>query len=124
MIFVLMCIGLIAVAAASPAAAYRYSGGAHQLGDLHYFKRQLMWVMLGLPVMLGVSMLSRKWALRLALAGTLLLMLLLALVPCIGKEAHGAHRWIADGGFLIHHSAFLKPLFIYPNARLPLLGTD
>src|SRR3546814_13027434 len=76
MIFVLMCIGLIAVAAASPAAAYRYSGGAHQLGDLHYFKRQLMWVMLGLPVMLGVSMLSRKWALRLALAGTLMFILL------------------------------------------------
>src|SRR3546814_4010706 len=45
LIFVLMCIGLIAVAAASPAAAYRYSGGAHQLGDLHYFKGQLRWVM-------------------------------------------------------------------------------
>src|SRR3546814_10613861 len=69
-----------------------------------------MWVMLGLPVMLGVSMLSRKWALRLALAGTLLFMLLLALVPFIGKEANGAHRWIGAGGFLIQPSEFLKPL--------------
>src|SRR3546814_15516386 len=71
-----------------------------------------MWVMLGLPVMLGVSMLSRKWALRLALAGTLLFMLLLALVPFIGKEANGAHRWIGAGAFLIQPSEFLKPLFI------------
>lgn len=124
MIFVLMCIGLIAVAAASPAAAYRYSGGAHQLGDLHYFKRQLMWVMLGLPVMLGVSMLSRKWALRLALAGTLLFMLLLALVPFIGKEANGAHRWIGVGGFLIQPSEFLKPLFIVTTAWLLALGHE
>src|SRR3546814_20560983 len=88
MIFVLMCIGLIAVAAASPADAYRYSGGAHQLGDLHYFKRQLMWVMLGLPVMLGGAMPSRKWAPQMALAGTLLFMQQPALDPFIGMEEH------------------------------------
>src|SRR3546814_17854444 len=71
-----------------------------------------MWVMLGLPVMLGVSMLSRKWALRRALSGTLLFMLLLALVPYIGKEANGAHRWIGAGSFLIQPSAFLTQLFL------------
>src|SRR3546814_16210393 len=83
-----------------------------------------MCVMLGLPVMLGVSVLSRKWSLRLALAGTLLFMLLLALVPFIGKEANGAHRWIGVGGFLIQPSEFLKPLFIVPTAWLLALGHE
>src|SRR3546814_15148518 len=83
-----------------------------------------MCVMLGLPVMLGVSVLSRKWSLRLALAGTLLFMLLLALVPFIGKEANGAHRWIGVGGFLIQPSEFLKPLFIVTTAWLLALGHE
>lgn len=124
MVFVLICFGLIAVAAASPAAAYRYSGGSHQLGQLHYFKRQLIWVMLALPVMLGVSMLTRKWALRLSLGGAALFTLLLALVPFIGKEANGAHRWIGAGSFLIQPSEFLKPLFIVSTAWLFTLGLD
>src|SRR3546814_6176011 len=112
MIFVLMCIGLIAVAAASPAAAYRYSGGAHQLGQLHYFKQQLLWVMLGLPVMLGVSMLTRKFALRLSNGGTAAFTFMLALVPFIGQAAKGAHQWLGFGGFLLLHSAFLTPPFL------------
>ena len=124
MVFVLICFGLIAVAAASPAAAYRYSGGVHQLGQLHYFKRQVLWVLLGLPVMLGVSMLTRKWALRLSLAGAALFTLLLALVPFIGKEANGAHRWIGAGSFQIQPSEFLKPLFIVSTAWLLALGLE
>src|SRR3546814_21080063 len=81
-------------------------------------------VMLGLAWMLGVSMLSRKVSLRLALAGTLLLMLLLALGPFIGKEAKGALRWIGAGGFLIQPSEFLKPLFIVTTAWLLALGHE
>ncbi len=124
MVFVLICFGLIAVAAASPAAAYRYSGGTHQLGQLHYFKRQLLWVLLGLPVMLGVSMLTRKWALRLALGGTALFTFLLLLVPFIGHSANGAHRWIGAGSLQIQPSEFLKPLFIVTTAWLLALGQE
>lgn len=124
MVFVLICSGLIAVAAASPAAAYRYSGGTHQLGQLHYFKRQIIWVLLGLPVMLGVSMLTRKWALRLALGGTAFFTFLLVLVPFIGSVANGAHRWIGAGGFQIQPSEFLKPLFIVTTAWLLALGNE
>jgi cell division protein FtsW len=42
---VLISIGLIAVAAASPAAATRYSGGRVTSTPLHYFYRQLVWIM-------------------------------------------------------------------------------
>ena len=39
---ILIGIGLIAVAAASPAVAERYSGGTVRLNSLHYFYRQLL----------------------------------------------------------------------------------
>jgi len=41
LISVLIAIGLIAVAAASPAAAQRYSGGNIRFNELYYFWRQL-----------------------------------------------------------------------------------
>src|SRR3712207_6651752 len=92
MVLMLIGIGLIAVAAASPAASHRYSGGDVQLGDLHYFKRQVFWVLAGLPVMLGVSMLTTAWARRLSIIGTVVFLLALAAVPLVGSEANGAMR--------------------------------
>ena len=41
LIAVLIAIGLIAVAAASPAAAQRYSGGNVRFSELYYFYRQI-----------------------------------------------------------------------------------
>lgn len=118
MVLLLMGVGLIAVAAASPAAAHRYSGGSVQLGDLHYFKRQVFWVLAGLPVMLGTSMLNIVWARRLAIFGTFAFLAALAVVPFIGSEANGAVRWISLGGFQFQPSEFLKPLFIVFSAWL------
>ena len=65
----LIAIGLIAVAAASPASAVRYSGDKHKIAPLYYFWRQLMWVGVSLPVMIGVSMLPVTMARRLAVSG-------------------------------------------------------
>ena len=50
LVAVLIGIGLIAVAAASPAAGQRYSGGSVRFAELHYFYRQLMWIAVSLPV--------------------------------------------------------------------------
>ena len=58
LVAVLISIGLIAVAAASPAAATRYSGAAATFAPLHYFYRQMVWIVVAMPVMIGVSMLS------------------------------------------------------------------
>src|SRR5688572_16728555 len=69
LVAVLVGIGLIAVAAASPAAADRYSGGSVRFSELHYFWRQLAWIAIGIPVMIGISMLSRERARRLSLFG-------------------------------------------------------
>lgn len=116
LVLVLIGIGLIAVAAASPAAAHRYSGGSVRLDDMYYFKRQLFWILLGVPLMLGVSMLTVPWAKRLSLIGTVVFIVALAAVPFFGVEANGAVRWLALGGFQLQPSEFLKPLFAVTSA--------
>src|SRR5436305_5357429 len=69
LISVLIAIGLIAVAAASPAAGQRYSGGNVHFSELYYFWRQLAWIGVGIPVMIGISMMPRERARRLSLFG-------------------------------------------------------
>lgn len=112
LVTILISIGLIAVAAAAPAAAQRYSGGDVIVSPLAYFWKQLFWVALGLPVMIGVSMLPTQLARRLALSGAAFFSVMLACVPLIGVEKNGAMRWIGVGIGQFQPSEFLKPLFV------------
>jgi cell division protein FtsW len=114
----LIAIGLIAVAAASPAAAHRYSGGDVHFSELYYFWRQLAWIAIGIPVMIGISMMPRERARRLSLAGAALFFALLILVPIIGPEHNGARRWIEFGVGQVQPSEFLKPFFVIAMAWL------
>jgi cell division protein FtsW len=115
---VLIAIGLIAVAAASPAAGQRYSGTGVTFAPLYYFYRQLVWIVVALPVMIGVSMLSRTRARRLCLIGTVFFIGLLFLVPIMGIERNGAVRWLSVGFTQFQPSEFLKPMFIVSIAWL------
>ena len=114
----LIAIGLLGVAAASPAAAQRYSGGSVTFPPLHYFWRQLIWIGLGLPVMVGVSMLPREVAKRWALSGASFFTVLMIFVPLIGPEVNGAQRWIGVGFAQFQPSEFLKPCFAVAMAWL------
>lgn len=110
LVFALMAIGTVAVAAASPSSARRLSTSETTLADLYFYWAHLRWQIVGLAVMLGASCLSRDNARRLGilLAGGMLGALLL--VPLIGYEVNGARRWIRFGlGF--QPSEFLKPGF-------------
>ncbi|WP_244552408.1 FtsW/RodA/SpoVE family cell cycle protein [Allosphingosinicella indica] len=118
LVAVLISIGLVAVAAASPAAAMRYSGGAIHYAPLHYFYRQLVWIMAGIPVMIAVSMLPKPTARRLCLIGTGFFIFCLMLVPVIGQEVNGARRWLGFSFAQFQPSEFLKPLFIVTLAWL------
>src|SRR6195952_655012 len=118
LVFILISVGLIAVAAASPAAADRYSGGNVTVAPLHYFWRQLGWVALGIPVMIGVSMLPTQIARRFALCGAAFFSLMLVLVPLIGSETNGARRWIGFGIAQFQPPEFLKPFFVVSLAWL------
>jgi cell division protein FtsW len=124
LVAVLISIGLIAVAAASPAAGQRYSGGDISFTPLHYFYRQLMWIVLAVPVMIAVSMLPKAKARRLCLAGTALFTALLVLVPVIGNEVNGARRWIGFGFAQFQPSEFLKPMFIVSIAWILSLRSE
>ncbi|MEA1015701.1 putative peptidoglycan glycosyltransferase FtsW [Sphingosinicella sp. LY1275] len=112
LVAVLISIGLIAVAAASPAAAQRYSGGDFSYAPLHYFYRQLVWIIAAVPVMIGVSMLPKATARRLCLVGAVVFTGFLVLVPFVGNEVNGARRWLGFGFAQFQPSEFLKPMFI------------
>ncbi len=114
----LIAIGLVAVAAASPASAVRYSGEHTHIPPLYYFWRQLMWVGVSLPILFGVSMLPVNAARRFALVGAVLFAVLLAVTWKFGVQVNGARRWIGVGVAQFQPSEFLKPFFIVAVAWL------
>jgi cell division protein FtsW len=118
LVTILIGVGLIAVAAASPAAGVRYSGSGVTVASRYYFWMQLAWTMMAVPVMLVVSALPQKAARRMALILGLFFLLCLALVPVIGSTANGATRWIAIGPAKFQPSEFLKPMFAVGMAWL------
>ena len=122
---VLLGIGLIAVAAASPASAQRYSGGSVRFSELHYFYRQIIWIAAGIPVMIGISMMPRERARRLSLFGAAFFFVMLIFVPVLGAEVNGARRWINLGIGQVQPSEFLKPFYVVAMAwLLSLRETD
>ncbi len=118
LIMVLVTIGLVAVAAASPVAAIDRSTSAVSVDPLLYFYRQLLWVGLGIPMMLGISMLERDHARRLAIGLALFFAFTLLLVPLLGTSINGARRWIDLPGMRFQPSEFLKPTYIVAMAWL------
>src|SRR4051794_38086724 len=118
LITLLIAIGLIAVAAASPAAAQRYSGGNVHFSELYYFYRQIAWIAVGVPVMIIISMMSRGRARLFSLVGAAIFFGFLILVPIVAPEHNGARRWIEFGLGQVQPSEFLKPFFVVAMAWL------
>jgi len=111
LMLLLIAIGLLSVAAASPATARRLSTSATELSPLYFFYKQLIWTMVGVPVMLIISMAPKEQAKRFSIVAFCLFLVLLLLLPIIGKEVNGAQRWIGAGFASIQPSEFLKPLY-------------
>lgn len=116
LIAVLIAIGLVAVAAASPVSALKQSTTTESITPLYYLYRQLAWVMVGVPVMLVISMLPKEQARRFGIYGTITFLALLFLVPILGNEVNGSQRWLGSGMFRLQPSEFLKPFFIITSA--------
>lgn len=111
LMLVLIAVGLLAVAAASPAGARRLSSSQIELPELYFFYRQLLWVVIGVPLMLFVSMYPREQARRFAVIGFGVFFVLLMMVPILGREVNGSQRWIGPGFAGLQPSEFLKPFF-------------
>ncbi len=105
LVLLLMALGTVAVAAASPAA-----GNQYDVAELSFFKRHIVFQMIGVVVMVAVSFASREEARRIGILLAVVMLFLLFLVPIIGVEKNGARRWL-DLGLSLQPSEFLKPGF-------------
>ena len=110
LVLMLMAIGSIAVAAASPASARRLSTAAVKLEEMHFLVLHLRWQLLGLMAMLAASLLPRDMARRAGILLGFAMLAALMLVPLIGTTVNGAQRWL-NLGVSLQPSEFLKPAF-------------
>ena len=109
----LVLFGGFLVMTASPAVAERINVSSN-----YFIIRHLMFLLPGLALMFGISLLTPRQVLLLAFllfAGS---MVALVLTPIIGPEIKGARRWIHLLGLSIQPSEFVKPAFIVLNAWL------
>lgn len=113
--FLWMFIGLAVLFSAS------YPSADAQHGDgLYYFKRQLIWAVLGL---IGFNLAVRSplryllgtahWFLILFLG-----FILVTLIPGVGTTVNGATRWLALGPVPLQPSELIKPFLILQSARV------
>lgn len=110
-----LSIGLIALFSASyPVAEAEFGDG------LYYFKRQLVWVLLGMG---GFSLIVRSPIRKICQIShwvflILLGLIFLTLIPGVGTTINGATRWLSIGPFLLQPSELIKPFLILQSARL------
>ena len=110
-LLVLIAIGSILVTAGSPPVAKRLD-----LPPFYFVHRHQVFLLLGLAVMLFVSLLPPVAIRRLAVLGFCGSIALMFLVPVIGVQTKGAHRWIDIAGLSIQPSEFMKPCFAIVTA--------
>jgi len=90
----LLAIGAVMVASSSIAVA---ENTVHD--SFYYFKRHVLFIVLGAVIAAGLMNLSTDWVSRLSRPALILgiLSLVLVLIPGIGVEVNGAKRWINLG---------------------------
>ncbi|NEO27865.1 MAG: FtsW/RodA/SpoVE family cell cycle protein [Kamptonema sp. SIO4C4] len=105
--------GLVVLFSASyPVADAEYGDG------LYYFKRQLIWVLLG---MVGFNIIVRsplRYLLGCAKWGVWILLglVLLTLVPGMGTTVNGATRWVSIASIPLQPSELIKPFLVLQSA--------
>jgi cell division protein FtsW len=110
---VLALVGVLVVLAASPPVA-----ATLRLPAEHFVVKHVIFLIPAGFVLVGVSLLSARGCLRLAVGMLAVFGLLLALTPVLAPEIKGARRWIALGGQLLQPSEFVKPALAVVSAWL------
>ncbi len=103
LILVLLVVGLIMMFSASYPVAY------YRMGDSFYFlKRQLLFAVIGVLLMIGISYIDYHNLHRFAYFFLGLSYIALLLVLVLPANEDGVHRWIGVGGYGIQASEFSK----------------
>lgn len=108
-VLALLGIGVVMVYSSSSVKAEMIYGDS-----LYFLRRQASWAAIGVALMIFFSKIEyrvwRKWA-KIVFAINVT-MLVLVMVPGIGKVVNGARRWIGFGPFSIQPSEFMKIAFV------------
>lgn len=110
---VLIGLGAIMVAAASPPVAERIN-----LPEYHFIQRHLILLVPAVGILITCSTLSVSWVRRLSLLVLLASLAATAATLVIGVEIKGATRWLSLPGMTLQPSEFLKPAFVVAAAWL------
>jgi cell division protein FtsW len=107
-VMALICIGLVMVYSASSFVSAQLYGDAS-----YFFQKQLLWVIIGIPVMLITMRIDYRHWRRFSLVGMVILLPLLILVLTrFGSGAYGASRWLAVGSFFSFQPSELAKLVL------------
>lgn len=106
LVMVVIAIGAILTATASPAVAERI--GVH---PLYFINKQLIFLIASVGIICTVSMMDKSWIRKLSPVGFVISAVLLVVVLFIGNEAKGATRWLNILGFSLQPSELLKPFY-------------
>ncbi len=110
MLLLLIAVGLVFVLVASGPQAQRLAHSRHAtLSPLHFFNRQLIFAVLGMILMIGVSFLSRITVRRLCAVALPIVLMATFATLFLGADTKGATRWIPIFGVDLQPSEFLKP---------------
>ncbi len=100
----LLTIGLIMVLSASSVYSFKY----HEGDSYAVVKRQLMWVIIGVPCAWIASRVSHQWVRRMAYPAFSVSLVLLLLTAFIGVERNGNTNWLGVGPLVIQPSEIAK----------------
>lgn len=105
-IFIIMTVGMVLVVAGSPPVAKRIN-----LSDFYFVNRHYIFLIIAAFVMLVISIFPPVLIRRFAVLGLMGSIFLMVLVPFVGEQTKGAHRWVNLFGISVQPSEFMKPFF-------------
>lgn len=104
-VILLVFFGLFMIYDASSYIAFRDFGDKY-----HYFKEQIVWIILGFLSLIFFSVFNyqKLRSIALPILITSIILLILVFVPGLGINALGATRWISFAGFSLQPTEFAK----------------
>lgn len=112
-LLILMAFSMILVTTSATSVASKINIPAS-----YFIKRQFIFLLCGITIMLSISMLSLRTIRILAICGFIFSIFMLIIVKFYGYEVKGARRWISILGISMQPSEFIKPFIAITNAWL------